>query len=143
MGTTSRAIVFPTHDDIVEINRYHIESTGGFHDGGNNIINLGSLKWVLDAIQHPLFGVDQYPSIAEKAAILSWKITAGHVFFDGNKRTGTSALLIFLQANGYRLDASHDDIIDMMLHISSPEKEIFDYEDYVEWIRDKIAIITK
>lgn len=142
MGKTSRAIVFPTRDDIVKINRYHIGSTGGFHDSEDNLKNPGSLEWVLDAIQHPLFGIDQYPTIAEKAKKLSWIITAGHVFHDGNKRTGTSSLMIFLQANSYRLDASTDEVIDVILRISSPDKAVFSYEKFVAWVRSKMILVT-
>ncbi len=143
MGETGRIINFPTREDIVKLNRYHIASTGGMHDGGDNLRNPESLEWVLDAIQHPLFGVNQYPTIADKAARLTWVISAGHIFHDGNKRTGTSALMIFLQTNGYRLDVSNDEIIDVMVQISSPDKEVFSYEKYVEWIRSKIVLLNK
>ena len=74
MGKASRTLIFPTREDITNLNRYHITNTGGFDDGGANLKNSGSLEWVLDAIQYPLFGVDNYPGIAEKAAILAWII---------------------------------------------------------------------
>ena len=142
MGDTGRIINFPTRDEIVKLNRDHIKRTGGMHNGGDNLRNPGSLEWVLDAIEYPLFGVDQYPTIAEKAAKLSWIISAGHIFHDGNKRTGTSARMIFLKTNGYRLNASHEEIIDIIVQIASPDKEKRPYEDYVEWVRSKIVLVN-
>ncbi|MCP4363170.1 MAG: type II toxin-antitoxin system death-on-curing family toxin [Chloroflexi bacterium] len=143
MGDTGQVIIFPTREDIVRLNRYHIESTGGTYSGGDNLRSSGSLEWVLDAIQYPLFGIDRYPTVVEKAAKLSWIISAGHIFHDGNKRTGTSVLMIFLQTNGYRLKATHEEIINIIIRISSPDKAKYPYEDYVEWIRSKIVLVNK
>lgn len=141
MGAIGRLIIFPTRDDIVKLNRYHITQTGGTFIGSDNLRSSGSLEWVLDAIQHPLFGIDHYPTFVEKAARLSWTIAAGHIFHDGNKRTSVSTLLIFFQINGYRLNASHDEIINIMVRISAPDTEEYSsYEEYVGWIRNKIAL---
>jgi death-on-curing protein len=141
MGDSVRVIIFPTRKSIIEINRYHIANTGGTHDGGDNLRSAGSLEWVLDAIKYPLFGVDRYPTIADKAAKLSWVISAGHIFHDGNKRTGTSVLMIFLQTNGYRLETTYEELVDIIVRISSPDKENYPYESYVRWIRSKIVLI--
>lgn len=142
MGSTGRTIIFPNRKDIVEINRYHIESSGGFHNRLDNLSNPGSLEWVLEAIQHPLFGLDLYPTIAEKASILSWVITVSHVFYDGNKRTATSLLFIFLQVNGYKLDVKYDEIIDVILPISSSVNIEFTFDEYLNWVRNHMTLIS-
>ena len=36
MGEAGQNLVFPTVEEIVDINRYHIATTGGFHNGGDN-----------------------------------------------------------------------------------------------------------
>ena len=80
-------------ETIVEINRRQIEKFGGgWHPTSDNFQNPGTLIHVLEEIRGSLFGKDLYPSIPEKAAILSYRIMAGHVFFDGNKRTGIVCL---------------------------------------------------
>lgn len=138
MGETGRAIVFPTIEQIVELNRLLIAETTGFHNGRDNLRNRNQLEWVLEAIQHPLLGLDPYPTIVEKSARLSWTIVADHVFIDGNKRTGMSTLLIFLDANNYFLKASDDDIVEQALRVASASLNNYEYQEYVEWIRRRL-----
>ena len=96
MGETSQGLTYPTHENIVKLNRRNIQRTGGNLAGAGKFHNESSLLWVLDAIQHPLFGEDLYPTISQKAAVLAWTIINGHVFIDGNKRTGMWAIMTFL-----------------------------------------------
>lgn len=143
MGEVSKTIIFPTVDDIVDINQYHINTTGGLNNGLDNLRSRGSLEWVLDAIQYPLFGQDLYPTIVEKAAILSWVISADHVFFDGNNRTAGSILLIFLETNGYKLAASYDEFVIVMKQISYNTNKNFTINIFTEWIREKLVLKPK
>jgi death-on-curing protein len=133
-------LIFPTREDIINLNRYHIESTGGFYQGVENLLNPGSLEWVLDAIQYPLFGVEHYPTLVEKAALLAWTIIDGHIFHDANKRTGISALKIFLRANGYDIVTSGDELIEVALKIAESSKEDYSTEGFTQWIRDRLYL---
>ncbi|MEP7293280.1 MAG: type II toxin-antitoxin system death-on-curing family toxin, partial [Chloroflexota bacterium] len=49
------------------------------------------------------FGEDAYPTLTEKAAALMHSLVLNHTFVDGNKRTATIALMIFLRLNGLRI----------------------------------------
>lgn len=138
MGGIGRSLVFPTWEQIVLLNRRHIEETGGEWIGYDNVRNPGSLEWVLDAIQYPLFGVDSYPTLAEKAAMLAWIIINDHVFHDGCKRTGMSALEIFILLNGYQIIASGDEIRDTAIRVAEHVKEDFTHEEFISWVRSKI-----
>jgi death-on-curing protein len=142
MGATSKALIFPTVEQIVDINRYHITTTGGFHNNLDNLRSRGNLEWVLDAIQYPLFGKELYPTIVEKAAILCWVISADHIFFDGNNRTAGSTLLIFLEVNGYKLEAPYNEFVAIMKQISSNEEGKFTLNEFTEWIRKRLEIKT-
>jgi len=143
MGKTGEPLIFPSRMDIVRLNRRHIETAGGEYFPLENLINPGSLEWVLDAIQYPLFGVDHYPTIAEKAAILAWTIIDGHVFYDGCKRTGMSALDGFLRWNGYRLDATNDEIVEVACSIAKGNtNEGFPYDQFVRWVRDRLVHVV-
>jgi len=44
-------------------------------------------------------GKDLYPTFTRKAAILYYGLIKGHCFKNGNKRTTTAALLVFLYLN--------------------------------------------
>jgi death-on-curing protein len=133
-------VIFPTRKTIIKINRRHIKESGGIYLGHDNLNNSDSLEWVLEAIQYPLFGVDNYPTLAEKAAILAWVIIDGHVFHDGNKRTGMSALLFFIQRNGFLLNVTDDELVEVALQIAGERTE-GDYtcEEFVQWVRNKLV----
>ena len=75
--------------DIVEINRRMISHFGGiFFQGDDNLANRGSLEYVLAEIYGSLYGQELYPDIFQKAGLIAWRIIVGHIFHDGNKRTG-------------------------------------------------------
>ena len=130
-------MIFPTRQDIVRLNRRHILRSEGLLAGTDNLTNPGSLDWVLDAIQHPVFGVEPYPTIQDKAAMLAWEIIAAHVFADGNKRTGMSALKAFLRANGYMLEALQDEVIETALKIADAGRSGYTRDEFIEWVRGR------
>jgi death-on-curing protein len=130
-------LIFPTREDIVKLNRRHIERTKGLYVEPDNLKNPGSLEWVLEAIQYPLFGVEKYLTLPEKAAVLAWTIIKNHVFHDGCKRTGMSALEIFVEQNDHQLNATNDEIEDVALKVAGAEAYSFD--EFAEWVRGKIS----
>ncbi len=50
-----------------------------------------------------VFGVEQFPTLIDKAASLLHAVAYHHLFADGNKRTALRAVTLFLQVNGHRL----------------------------------------
>jgi death on curing protein len=70
--------------------------------------------------QSSAFGVDAYPSISEKAAALFESIGQNQSFQNANKRTAFTALVIFLQCNGFYFymnqKAAEDFTVDMVNH---------------------------
>jgi len=125
----------------VRLNRQHIQETGGTYCPPENVRNVGSLSWVLDAIQYRLFGEDQYPRIEQKAALLAWVIIDGHVFYDGCKRTGMSAMEVFLHENGARLLATNDEVVEIALELArGPHGGGCSFDDFVVWLESRIGI---
>jgi len=49
---------------------------------------------------------DPDATVASVAASLAWGLIKNHAFIDGNKRIGLAVLVIFLDANGFRLGCS-------------------------------------
>lgn len=120
--------------DIMEINRQMIDSSGGnFYIEDSNLLNPSPLLYTLEAIGGPLFGEDLYPSIFQKAAHLCCRIIQGHVFHDGNKRTGMEACRNFLEMNGYfmRVDKG---VVDMALRIA---KNKVTEQEVVSWLEGR------
>ncbi|MCW1970931.1 MAG: type II toxin-antitoxin system death-on-curing family toxin [Anaerolineae bacterium] len=54
----------------------------------------------MDAV---IFGQALHPDLFDKAATLMYKIIVGHVFHDGNKRTGLASAQLLIMRNGYDL----------------------------------------
>jgi death-on-curing protein len=122
--------------DITEINRRIIEEFGGFFvEIDDNLLSRGSLEHVLDEIQGAVFGYEPYPTLVEKAAALSWRIIRGHVFHDGNKRTGMESCRLFLDLNKHTMRIDQDVVV-MALRIANNEIE---FSEFVSWLTERIS----
>ena len=67
-----------------------------------------SFKSSIGQIYQTFDGVDLYPSVEEKAAMLLYLVTKNHSFSDGNKRIAATLFLWFMDNNGilYREDGT-------------------------------------
>ena len=90
-------------EDFILINKATIDRHGGNYSPPLNLLNAGSLDFVLEAVKGEIFGKEVYPNIYDKAAAYMFLIIDNHIFLDGNKRTGLEAALLFLRLNEYRL----------------------------------------
>lgn len=90
-----------------------------------------SFKSSIGQIYQTFDGVDLYPSVEEKAAMLLYLVTKNHSFSDGNKRIAATLFLWFLNNNRilYRADGSkriEDNTLvalTLMIAESSPEEK--------------------
>jgi death-on-curing protein len=83
---------------------------------------LLSLEKLESAVARPLtesFGVEFFPSLAEKAAALLQGIVIAHPFMDGNKRAGFAAMMVFLRRNGAYEVVDHDAIYDFVIAVTT------------------------
>lgn len=130
-----RAFETLTKNEILEINRRMIEEFGGFYlDFNDNLLNPSVLEHVLVEIESSLFGQDLYPEIIQKAGIIAWRINAGHIFYDGNKRTSVEVCRLFLEINGLilKLDLS---VIEIAIKIARNE---ITFQEFIDWLRRNI-----
>lgn len=89
-----------SRETIILINEKTIQRHGGNFVPPENILNPSPLEYLLEAIGGEMFDKKLYPSITDKAAFYMFQIVNGHIFQDGNKRTGLGAALLFLKFNG-------------------------------------------
>ena len=54
-----------------------------------------------------------------------------HAFFDGNKRIGIYAMLVFLELNGMEMECSEEELIALGLGIASGEIEEKDVDIWI------------
>jgi len=74
--------------------------------------NQALLESALGNPQQTFDGQELYPTIAEKAAILYYTLIKNHSFDNGNKRTATATLLVFLYINDFWLRSDKKDEIE-------------------------------
>ncbi len=128
MDGTGQTLSF---SDIVEINRRLIRRSGGhFREEVDNLLNPGSLEYVLHTIQGSFLGHDPYPTLFSKAAAIAWFVIDGHVFYDGNKRTGMDSCYVFLRFNGYEMRIDYE-VVEMALAVA---QQTVEFDTFVRWI---------
>jgi death on curing protein len=71
------------------------------------------------------------PSVFALAASYAFNLVKNHAFMDGNKRIGFAIAALFLEINGYRLQASEADAIVRTLALAAGA---MDEADYAEWL---------
>ena len=130
MEESRRQVKIPSVDGIVRINQDAIRLYGGQYVGSDNLRSRESLENTLFLIGNEVFGVDQFPTLMEKAAALGECIIARHVFWDGNKRTGVYAAWMFLKANNVivNLDAS---VEDLAVDVASRKAG---FDEFLDWL---------
>ena len=112
-------MIFLTIDHICRINKEWIERYGGRYVAvDSNLRSRASLEYIIEAIQYPIFGYEQFPSLFDKAGALAWWIIEGHIFWDGNKRTGMQSLIELLELNWMTTIFDSDSTITIALSVA-------------------------
>jgi len=118
-------LVYEVHDDQI-----------AEHGGAPGVRDAGLLE---SALARPLnafaYGVED---IFDLAALYAAGIVKNHPFIDGNKRTGFILSELFLNANGWWLDASDDDVIASVLLLAGGE---WNDQNYAAWLRESSSPI--
>lgn len=96
--TTGKEAFHATYENAMEVIRELHEKFGGSSLFGNE--KDDSFKSSIGQIYQTFGGVDLYPSVEEKAAMLLYLVTKNHSFSDGNKRIAATLFLWFLNGNG-------------------------------------------
>ncbi len=75
-----------------------------------------------------------YETLPELAASHAVYIVQGHVFLDGNKRTGAAAMLTFLEANGTRSGVAVDALATAMIELQRRAESGQAVTELVRWL---------
>ncbi len=116
--------------NLEEILRLHfqvIEDFGGSH----GVRDENRLESVVEAPKQIVFGEEQYPTLAQKAAVYLRNIIGDHPFGDGNKRTAVTVCGIFLVRNGRRLTASASELEDFAIRVATNHLNI---DEVASWL---------
>lgn len=117
--------------EVLELHRRLIATSGG----SPGLRDLRLLEGSLSQLRQTFSGVDLYPTLIEKAAVLGFSLIKNHPFVDGNKRVGHAALEVMLILNGYELTASKESTETVVLAVASGT---LDRQAWTEWVKEQI-----
>jgi len=78
-----------------------------------------------------------YSDLIEEAAALWESLAMNHGFVDGNKRVALAASEVFLEANGYVITASNDEMLKFI--IGHLETGTFNKDNVDKWLRKNVV----
>ena len=116
-------------EDTLHLHYLLVEDFGGLH----GVRDEHRLKSAVEAPRATAFGIEQYVTVSEKAAVYMRNIIGDPPFRDGNKRTGVTAGGVFLQRNGVRLTATPQELEDFAVRIAT---ERLDVDAIAAWLTE-------
>src|SRR3989339_385003 len=126
---------FLSLEEVIIIHDDQIERYGGSH----GIRDLFLLESAIARLQTTFGGTDLYPSIFLKAAVLAHSLIKNHAFVDGNKRTGTVSMLVFLEINEYKLNISQKKLVEIILKVESGKWSLERFKKTIDINSSKIV----
>ena len=114
------AIEYLTVNEVLLLHARLIQSTGG----GRGLRDMGLLESAVARPQATFADTDLYPDLWTKAAALMHSLALNHPFIDGNKRVALTAAGVFLDLNGYKMNAGNQEAVDFTLGVIAGELDL-------------------
>ncbi len=123
-------MMYLAREEILSYNRSLISLFGGtYFQASDNVRNINSFEFLLDAPKWDLF----YPDTFTKAAVYLFLIIKDHIFNDGNKRTAMMAAFLFLERNGTKVQTNPRRIVRYAKNIAGCRPSI---QTISRWLRN-------
>ena len=116
-----------TKEQILEFHRELITA----HGGTDGIHDEGLLESAMATPLQTFDGQPLFATVQQRAVRLGYGIISNHPFIDGNKRTGTHAMLVMLALNGIELEHSQQELTEIILKVADSKA---DFEELLEWV---------
>lgn len=117
-----------TEEEVLLAHFKLIERFGGSH----GVRDLERIKSAVAAPAQEVFGQEQYPDIFEKAAVYARNIIGDHLFVDGNKRTGITVAIVFLERNSKRFKAQKGELEEFAVRIATDHLSV---DEIAAWLK--------
>jgi death on curing protein len=124
-------LIYLTFEDALELYAAIIDGTPA--QAASVLRSRSSLEGAL--ARPTTYAHYQDADIALQAAVLAHGIAESQPFLDGNKRLALVAMLTFLEANGYRVDATDPELADWIIRLSADLTP----EQLAEAVRPRLA----
>jgi death-on-curing protein len=107
-----RKLRFLTAEQVIAMHEALLVEFGGLGGGGPRGGSYEGVEAAVQAVKN-----SYYEAPEELAAAYAVYIVQGHVFLDGNKRTGAAAMLTFLQAHAAAVAMPLEELASMMIDL--------------------------
>ncbi len=97
---------------LVQINKEVVSLTGDIHEYTSE--DERKLRQLLSEVQETANTEERNESIIQKVSLLIFGLVSGQHFHEGNKRTALTAGESFLRANGYSIDISSKELVQVV-----------------------------
>jgi death-on-curing protein len=132
-------IVLLSAEDIIEIHDEMIQLYGGLP----GIKEQGIIDYLAEKPYLVSYGVELYPTLFEKAAVLFVGVATAHAFVDANKRTAFATCATFLFLNGYKITADEDEIVEVAVRIADRfHEKHMELGDVYQWLIDVSVLLV-
>jgi death-on-curing protein len=123
-----------TLGEILSLHSRIVSQSGG----SPGIRDFGGIASAVAQPRVSVGGIDAYPSLIEKAAVLGFALSQNHGFVDGNKRIAHAAIETFLILNDFELEASVDEQESTVLQLAAGT---LTRESLVSWLEEHVTAI--
>lgn len=113
---------------VLAMQKALIEKYGGLH----GVRDKALVESALSQPRQSAFGEDVFQDIPAKAAAYAYYLSENQAFLDGNKRIATAASITFLRLNGYDLNATQQDVYEILMKLANKETG---RDEFVRWFQ--------
>lgn len=124
------------YEEALAIHEIQLAETGG----PSGIRDEGLLQSALVKPDNLLAYSEHCPTVPQLAAAYAYGIASNHPFLDGNKRTAFVVSVVFLELNGYILQASEPDAYVAFMELASGS---LSQAELAAWFTDHSDIIGR
>jgi len=125
---------FLSPEHVIRLHDAVLGATGGLAGSGPRGSSDEGVDAAVQAVKN-----SYYDTVDELAAACAVYIVQGHVFADGNKRTGAAAMLTFMHANGGRTTVQDERIATLMIELQRRAEAGEDAAQLVRWIAGALS----
>jgi len=104
------------------------------HGGSLGLRDRGLLESALERPRNR-FHYETDADLASLAAAYGFGTAKNHPFVDGNKRVAFQAMYLFLGLNGFRIDASEEEVVAIILSLAAGDLH---EPSLATWLRDHL-----
>ncbi|MFR1323482.1 MAG: type II toxin-antitoxin system death-on-curing family toxin [Ezakiella massiliensis] len=116
---------------IISLHKSLIEEFGGEYGiRDDNLLDLS-----INSPFQTFDGKELYLGPINQIVHLTYSLIKNHPFIDGNKRIGAHLMLILLELNGYYLEYSQEELIEIILSVAASTKS---EEALLKWVKNHI-----